>query len=174
MKSDWRGRSVLVLVALAFVLLNLRSRRTHYPETLSGIWDAPYTNLVLLHQMENDEFHAVQYGFPFDAYERWSHRDFPSVVESAILLGAFGNVLLLSVFLVVLRKVSRACALRPPKGRSGRAVGTTSSIHSVVNRTWRTGAEFLQLDVGVHLHREIVILAHSLLDYAARIVLKCC
>jgi len=80
---------VTIVVAL---VLNSLPRSTHYPQILADVWDAPYANPQLVEQLENDEYRGVQYGFPFNAYETWWHQDYPSRMESALLLGAFGNV----------------------------------------------------------------------------------
>lgn len=113
-------------VILTILILNVVRRSTHYPETLSGIWDAPYTDLKLLDSLENEEFNAVQYGFPFAAFEYWWHRDKPSRVESTVLLGAFGNLFLLGWLLAAQRGMLRY-------GRKSTKRPSVCSVSSVAN-----------------------------------------
>ena len=95
-------------VTLGFLLPNFMPRLAGCPETFSDVWDAPYAvDPKLLESIENDEFRSVQYGFPLVAYEHWWHRDNLSRVESAVTLGAFGNLACLIFLLIIPWRILR-------------------------------------------------------------------
>lgn len=101
----------------AVVFLNLRPRYAHCPSSLAGIDDAPYANPRVAENYFNDEYRAVEYGFPFDSFERMWPRDDPTRVESEILIGAFGNVFVYGAVLAVMLRVLRNCGkpANPPE-----------------------------------------------------------
>ena len=99
-------RFVLFIIAIVTACLNLRPRPSHYPDTLADVWDAPYMDPKLVQELEDDEYNAVQYGWPFNAYEYWSHQRFPHKSGSQVLLGAFGNAFIFFlVFCVAFRSM---------------------------------------------------------------------